>query len=89
MASRNTPFNPLADKAASFGNELADRASQAKDSISDAASTAQEQVADYVRTHDANQIIKDVETTVRNNPGPALLVAALFGFVLGLALTRS
>jgi hypothetical protein len=25
---------------------------------------------------------------VKNNPGPALLVAAAFGFVLGRALTR-
>jgi len=30
----------------------------------------------------------DVETMVKNNPGPALLIAATFGFVLGRALSR-
>lgn len=44
--------------------------------------------ADYVRTHDAKRMMADVETVVKNNPGPALLVAALFGFVLGRALIR-
>ena len=44
--------------------------------------------ADYVRTHDAKRMMADVETVVKNNPGPALLVAAVFGFALGRALTR-
>jgi ElaB/YqjD/DUF883 family membrane-anchored ribosome-binding protein len=44
--------------------------------------------ADYVRTHDAKGMMADMETVVKNNPGPALLVAAVFGFVLGRALTR-
>jgi ElaB/YqjD/DUF883 family membrane-anchored ribosome-binding protein len=44
--------------------------------------------ADYVRTHDARRMMADVETVVKNNPGPALLVAAAFGFVLGRAFTR-
>jgi ElaB/YqjD/DUF883 family membrane-anchored ribosome-binding protein len=45
--------------------------------------------ADYVRSHDAKRMMIDVETVVKNNPGPALLVAAVFGFVLGRSLTRS
>jgi len=45
--------------------------------------------ADYVRTHDAKRMMADVETVVKNNPGPALLVAAVFGFVLGRSLTRN
>ena len=44
--------------------------------------------ADYVRDHDARRMMADVETAVKNNPGPALLIAAAFGFVLGRALTR-
>ena len=44
--------------------------------------------ADYMRSHDAKRMMADVETVVKNNPGPALLVAAAFGFVLGRALTR-
>jgi ElaB/YqjD/DUF883 family membrane-anchored ribosome-binding protein len=45
--------------------------------------------ADYMRTHDAKRMMADVETVVKNNPGPALLVAAVFGFVLGRSLTRN
>lgn len=45
--------------------------------------------ADYMRTHDARRMMADVRTVVKNNPGPALLVAAVFGFVLGRSLTRS
>jgi ElaB/YqjD/DUF883 family membrane-anchored ribosome-binding protein len=44
--------------------------------------------ADYMRTHDAKRMMADVETVAKNYPGPALLVAAAFGFVLGRALTR-
>ena len=44
--------------------------------------------ADYVRNHDAKRMMADVGTAVKNNPGPALLIAAAFGFVLGRALTR-
>ena len=44
--------------------------------------------ADYMRTHDAKRMMADVETVVKNNPGPALLIAAAFGFIAGPALTR-
>jgi ElaB/YqjD/DUF883 family membrane-anchored ribosome-binding protein len=44
--------------------------------------------ADYMRTHDTKRMMADVETAVKNNPGPALLIAAAFGFVLGRALAR-
>jgi ElaB/YqjD/DUF883 family membrane-anchored ribosome-binding protein len=44
--------------------------------------------ADYVRDADARRLRGDVETMVKNNPGPALLVAAMFGFLLGRALSR-
>ena len=44
--------------------------------------------ADYVRTHDAQRMIADVESFVKSNPGPALAVAAAFGFFLGRALSR-
>jgi ElaB/YqjD/DUF883 family membrane-anchored ribosome-binding protein len=45
-------------------------------------------VADYVRSHDTSRIVGDVERVVKNNPGPALVVAAAFGFLLGRALRR-
>ena len=44
--------------------------------------------ADYVRSHDAKRMRADVETFVKSNPGPALAVAAAFGFLLGRALSR-
>lgn len=45
--------------------------------------------ADYLRTADSRRVRGDVETLVRDNPGPALLVAGVFGFLLGRALTRN
>jgi ElaB/YqjD/DUF883 family membrane-anchored ribosome-binding protein len=44
--------------------------------------------ADYVRSHDAKRMVADVESFVKSNPGPALAVAAAFGFLLGRALSR-
>ena len=45
--------------------------------------------ADYVRDHDVNRMMADVETLVKNNPGPALLVAAVVGFLLGRAFSSN
>lgn len=44
--------------------------------------------AEYVRTHDTRRMMADVESFVKSNPGPALAVAAAFGFLLGRALSR-
>jgi ElaB/YqjD/DUF883 family membrane-anchored ribosome-binding protein len=44
--------------------------------------------ADYVRSHDAQHMVSDVEEVVKKNPGPALLVAAAFGFLIGRAMSR-
>ena len=44
--------------------------------------------AEYVRTHDATRMMADVKSFVKSNPGPALAVAAAFGFLLGRALSR-
>ena len=44
--------------------------------------------ADYVRSHDAKRMMADVETFVKGNPGPALVVAAAFGFLFARALSR-
>ena len=43
---------------------------------------------DYVRSHDARRMMADVNTAVRNNPGLALAIAAVLGFVLGRTLVR-
>jgi len=44
--------------------------------------------ADYVRTHDVDRMLTDVKTLVKNNPGPSLLVAAVFGFLVGRTIAR-
>jgi hypothetical protein len=44
--------------------------------------------ADYVRSHNAKRMVADVETFVKGNPGPALVVAAAFGFLFARALSR-
>jgi ElaB/YqjD/DUF883 family membrane-anchored ribosome-binding protein len=44
--------------------------------------------ADYVRSHDTKRMLADVERAVKNHPGPSLVIAAVFGFVIGRALTR-
>ena len=62
------------------GQRVKELASAAADRLSS--------TADYVRNHDAKRMMADLESLVKNNPGPALVVAAVFGFALGRALTR-
>jgi ElaB/YqjD/DUF883 family membrane-anchored ribosome-binding protein len=45
--------------------------------------------AGYVREHDVNRMMSDVETLVKNNPGPSLLAAAAIGFLVGRAFTSN
>jgi ElaB/YqjD/DUF883 family membrane-anchored ribosome-binding protein len=52
-------------------------------SMAHAAAERMSSTADYVREHDVDGMIKDVETLVRNNPGRSLLAAAAIGFLLG------
>jgi len=45
--------------------------------------------AEYVREHDVNKMMADVETLVKNNPGPSLLAAAVIGFLVARAFTSN
>lgn len=45
--------------------------------------------AGYVREHDVNRMMADVETRVKNSPGPALLAAAAIGFLVGRAFSSN
>ena len=56
--------------------------------LANAAADRLSTTADYMRTHGLNRMASDVTTVVKNNPGPALLVAAACGFLLGRAMTR-
>ncbi|MEO8369076.1 MAG: hypothetical protein ABI806_07755 [Candidatus Solibacter sp.] len=44
--------------------------------------------ADYVREHDVSGMAADLERLVRNNPAPALLSAAVIGFLVGRAMSN-
>jgi ElaB/YqjD/DUF883 family membrane-anchored ribosome-binding protein len=41
--------------------------------------------AQYVRAHNANRMMADLEKLVKNNPGPALLAGGVIGFLVGRA----
>jgi ElaB/YqjD/DUF883 family membrane-anchored ribosome-binding protein len=43
--------------------------------------------ADYVRENDFSSMVKDVEGIVKKNPGPALVVAGVLGFLLARAFS--
>ena len=45
--------------------------------------------ADYLRKNDFPKMMADVETVVRNNPGPSLIVAGVIGFLVGQTLRRN
>ena len=45
--------------------------------------------AGYVREHDVKKMMFDVETLVKKNPGPSLLVAAVVGFLVGRAFSNN
>ena len=43
--------------------------------------------AGYVREHNVNTMMGDVEALVKKNPGPSLVVAAVMGFLVGRAFS--
>ncbi len=45
--------------------------------------------ANYVRQHDVNSMMGDVESLVKKNPAPALLFAAVAGFLIGRTFNDS
>jgi hypothetical protein len=62
------------------GEKVASAAHSAASSLSS--------TADYIRDHDLGSMAEDVQRIVKNNPGPALLVAAFLGFVVGRAFSK-
>jgi ElaB/YqjD/DUF883 family membrane-anchored ribosome-binding protein len=79
------------EKAASTLHEKADGLSGGEKISSLAHSTADKlsNTAEYVRDHDVNRMMSDVEELVKNNPGPSLLAAAVIGFLVGRAFTSN
>ena len=82
--SRSTTAEGLASAASTLHGQ-ADRL-PGGEKITGIAHTAADRLsttADYVRTHDLDQMLTHVKRLVKNNPGPSLLVAAAFGFLVG------
>jgi ElaB/YqjD/DUF883 family membrane-anchored ribosome-binding protein len=81
-AGLSAAASALHDKADSLpgGDGVQDFAHATADRLS---STAM-----YVREHDMNRMMGDVEALVTRHPGPSLLAAAAFGFLIGQAVTR-
>jgi ElaB/YqjD/DUF883 family membrane-anchored ribosome-binding protein len=77
------------DQAASTIREKADSL-PGGETVTDLARTAADKLtatAGYVRETDVNTMMTDVETLVKNNPGPALMAAAVVGFLVGRAFS--
>lgn len=61
------------------------------DKVANAATVAAakiESTANYMRGHDVRNMMSEMESTVRSNPGPSLLAAVAVGFLLGTALRK-
>jgi ElaB/YqjD/DUF883 family membrane-anchored ribosome-binding protein len=56
--------------------------------FADAAAEGVNEASDYLRNTDAQRMRADVERLVKSNPGPAILIAATFGFLIGRTLNR-
>jgi hypothetical protein len=77
------------DQAASTIREKADSL-PGGETVTDLAHTAADKLtatAGYVRETDVNTMMADVETLVKNNPGPALMAAAVVGCLVGRAFS--
>jgi len=88
-ANRSSAASGL-DSAASAIHEKADSL-PGGESIQGAAHTAADALsstAEYVRENDVKSMLADVQRIVRNNPGPALLTAAVLGFLVARTLSR-
>ena len=79
------------DKAASTLHENAESlpGGEKVSSLAHAAAEKLSSTAGYVREHDVNRMMADVETLVKNNPGPSLLAAAAIGFLVGRAFSSN
>lgn len=70
--------------AASSMHQKADKLPNGPD-LAHSAADRVDAVASYLQGHDTKQMMADVETVVRRNPGPSLLAAGVLGFLVGRA----
>jgi ElaB/YqjD/DUF883 family membrane-anchored ribosome-binding protein len=79
------------DKAASAIHQTAESlpGGEKVSGLAHAAADKLSSTAGYVRAHDVNRMMADVETLVKNSPGPSLLAAAAIGFLVGRAFSSN
>jgi hypothetical protein len=77
-----TAASALHEKADSLpgGEKVANAAHTAADALGS--------TADYLRENGLKGMLQDVQKLVKNNPGPALLTAAVLGFLLARTFSR-
>jgi ElaB/YqjD/DUF883 family membrane-anchored ribosome-binding protein len=68
----------LRDRAQSSGEAISNLGNKTADKL--------QNTAEYLREHDMRGMMGDLEGVVRRNPGPSLIAAAAFGFLLGAAM---
>ncbi len=83
---QRTPAADTLHCAASQIHESAEMGSQKVRELAHGAADKLDATAGYIRDHDVQAMIGDVENVVRRYPGRSLLVAAGVGFLLGRAL---
>jgi len=87
--SRSTAADGLAAAASALHDRAPDLpGGEAVRNVAHATADRLGSSAEYVRTHDARRMMADVNAFVKSNPGPALAVAAAFGFLFARALSR-
>ena len=82
---------PLDQSLKNSADVMDDAVNAATEAVDEARQTIAERLSsttDYVRNIDAKRMLSNVERLVRDNPGPSLVIAAAFGFVIGRSLTR-
>ncbi|HUS07517.1 MAG TPA: hypothetical protein VMZ52_14515 [Bryobacteraceae bacterium] len=86
-SSRESAAESLQSTASSLRSG-AEIGSQSINNFASRAAGSIEQTAQYMREHNVRGMVSDVQEMVKRNPGPSLIAAAAFGFLLGAALRR-
>lgn len=81
---------PAADSLQSAASAIHEKADslpggETVKSVAHSAAEKLDSTAGYIREHDVQAMLSDVENMVRRNPGPSLLIAAGIGFLIGRA----
>ena len=93
QTTRNSPAGGSSSTADAAASALDDKVNNLPggESVKGAAHTAADALSstvDYVRENGVQSMLADVQKIVRNNPGPALLTAAVLGFLVARTLSR-